>query len=119
MSLGFEFKSVSKGDMEYLCDVNHFVKLDLTSSTFHSSPRKSFQPIEIVVRHNKVVEQSASDSDEDDGTNGRSGQQKRLTTVHEGELFRKECQLLESTQKWNEHYSATSITKKKIVENLR
>ncbi|EYC32816.1 hypothetical protein Y032_0002g1108 [Ancylostoma ceylanicum] len=48
------------------------------------SPRKSFQPIEIVVRHNKVVEQSASDSDEDDGVNGKASQSKRLSTVHEG-----------------------------------
>ncbi|RCN47585.1 hypothetical protein ANCCAN_06359 [Ancylostoma caninum] len=51
---------------------------------FEYSPRKSFQPIEIVVRHNKVVEQSASDSDEDDGVNGKASQSKRLSTVHEG-----------------------------------
>ncbi|CAJ0603013.1 unnamed protein product [Cylicocyclus nassatus] len=49
------------------------------------SPRKVFQPIEIVVRHHKVVEQSASDSDEEDGMGGgRSNQSRRLSTVHEG-----------------------------------
>ncbi|KAK6752865.1 hypothetical protein RB195_003953 [Necator americanus] len=49
------------------------------------SPRKSLQPIEIVVRHNKVVEQSASDSDDDEErTSRRASQSRRLSTVHEG-----------------------------------
>ncbi|ETN84726.1 hypothetical protein NECAME_06756, partial [Necator americanus] len=48
------------------------------------SPRKSLQPIEIVVRHNKVVEQSASDSDDDEErTSRRASQSRRLSTVHE------------------------------------
>ncbi|WKY03312.1 hypothetical protein Q1695_004785 [Nippostrongylus brasiliensis] len=47
------------------------------------SPKKSFHPIEIVVRHNKVVEQPASDSD-DDGDESRVNKSRRLSTVHEG-----------------------------------
>uniref|UniRef100_A0A1I7XKW3 Uncharacterized protein n=1 Tax=Heterorhabditis bacteriophora TaxID=37862 RepID=A0A1I7XKW3_HETBA len=48
---------------------------------FSLSPRKFCQPIEIIVRHNKVVEQPASsDSDDDDCTRN----EKRLSVVHEG-----------------------------------
>lgn len=48
------------------------------------SPRKSFQPIEIVVRHNKVIEGPYnSDSEDEEPRRGR----KRLSTLHEGMLF--------------------------------
>lgn len=50
------------------------------------SPRKSCQPIEIVVRHSKVVEQPTSDSDCEESVDQRgekTNQSMRLSTVHE------------------------------------
>ncbi|KAK5966804.1 Adiponectin receptor protein [Trichostrongylus colubriformis] len=48
------------------------------------SPKKSTHPIEVVVRHSKVVEQPTGDSDDEDGDN-RGGQSRRLSTVVEGQ----------------------------------
>ncbi|KAJ1372329.1 hypothetical protein KIN20_034463 [Parelaphostrongylus tenuis] len=51
------------------------------------SPKKSHQPIEIIVRHNKIVEQPASDSDDEgnaERADDRSKPSGRLSVVHEG-----------------------------------
>ncbi|PIO73191.1 hypothetical protein TELCIR_04839 [Teladorsagia circumcincta] len=48
------------------------------------SPKKSSHPIEIVVRHSKVVEQPREDSDEGDDENS-ANESKRLSTLVEGQ----------------------------------
>ncbi|KJH48622.1 hypothetical protein DICVIV_05250 [Dictyocaulus viviparus] len=72
------------------------------------SPGKSCQPVEIVVRHKKIVEQPTSDSDDDENVEQRgcgANQLIRLSTVHEGKengstSHDRPCSSVDKMSKW-------------------